>query len=55
MFLAIILIIGLAMFIIPVLIFLARFIIDLFEESPLLGTSVLGLIIIFVCCWFIPV
>lgn len=54
MVLAIIALIGLAMFIIPVIIFLVRIIIEIFEVSPLLGIAVLGFIILLVCCFFVP-
>ena len=55
MFLAIVLFIGLAMFIIPLIIFLVRLFIAIFEESPLVAIMLLGLIIVFVGCYFIPV
>lgn len=53
MVLAIIAIIGLAMFIIPALIFLVRLIIAIFEASPLLAIMVLGFMIMLVVCCFI--
>ncbi len=55
MVLAIILIIGLAMFIIPAVIFFARLIIAIFEVSPLLAIMILGFIIMLVGCCFIHV
>lgn len=53
--LGIVLIIGLAMVIIPALIFLVRLFIALFEVTPLLAIMVLGFIIVLVGCCFIPV